>query len=409
MRLQNKHIVVGITGGIAAYKSASLVRLLVKEGAEVQVVMTPAAKEFITPLTLATLSQHAVVSDFFDRRDGSWHSHVTLGTWADLMIIAPATASTIGKMAHGIADNILVTTYLAMRAPVLIAPAMDLDMWSHPTTARNLEILAQDGVAQALPAEGFLASGLTGRGRMQEPEEILEQAVAMLTAKAEKLPLAGECVTITAGPTYEPIDDVRFIGNHSSGLMGISLAEAFAQQGAEVHLVLGPTHLRPTNSHIVVHSVMTAEEMLAAAEETFGRSSVAVFAAAVADYRPEERVQGKIKKERRGGEQMQLTLTQNPDIAATLGAKRRAGQYLVGFALETSVDTSAAEGKLCSKHLDAIVLNSTSDAGAGFGVSTNKVLILDKAGARCDLPLESKAVVAGQIVDFVLKHRTQLV
>ena len=282
-------------------------------------------------------------------------------------------------------------------------------MWSHPTTARNLEILAQDGVAQALPAEGFLASGLTGRGRMQEPEEILEQAVAMLTAKAEKLPLAGECVTITAGPTYEPIDDVRFIGNHSSGLMGISLAEALARQGAEVHLVLGPTHLRPTNPQIVVHPVMTAEEMLAAAQETFGRSSIAIFAAAVADYRPEERVSGKIKKERRGGEQMQLTLTQNPDIAATLGAQRRAGQYLVGFALETSVDTAAAESKLHNKHLDAIVLNSTSDAGAGFGVPTNKVLILDKAGTRCDLPLESKAVVAEQIVDFVLKHRTQLV
>lgn len=408
MRLQDKHIVVGITGGIAAYKSASLVRLLIKEGAEVQVVMTPAAKEFITPLTLATLSQHAVVSDFFDRRDGSWHSHVTLGTWADLMIIAPATASTIGKMAHGVADNILVTTYLAMRAPVLIAPAMDLDMWEHPTTARNLEQLARDGVRQALPAAGFLASGLMGRGRMQEPEEILEQAVEMLTSTVES-PLQGECVTITAGPTYEPIDDVRFVGNHSSGLMGISLAEACAKLGAEVHLILGPTHLRPTDSHIVVHPVMTAEEMLAAAEESFARSSVAIFAAAVADYRPQERVHGKIKKERHGGEQMQLSLTQNPDIAATLGAARRAGQYLVGFALETSVDLQAAEGKLQQKHLDAIVLNSTSDAGAGFGVPTNKVLVLDKAGAQLDLPLESKAVVAEQIVDFVLKHRTVLV
>lgn len=408
MRLQDKHIVVGITGGIAAYKSASLVRLLIKEGAEVQVVMTPAAKEFITPLTLATLSQHAVVSDFFDRRDGSWHSHVTLGTWADLMIIAPATASTIAKMAHGVADNILVTTYLAMRAPVLIAPAMDLDMWEHPTTARNLEQLARDGVRQALPAAGFLASGLMGRGRMQEPEEVLEQAVEMLTSTVES-PLQGECVTITAGPTYEPIDDVRFIGNHSSGLMGISLAEACAKLGAEVHLILGSTHLRPTDSRIVVHPVMTAEEMLAAAEESFARSSVAIFAAAVADYRPQERVQGKIKKERRGGEQMQLTLTQNPDIAATLGATRRAGQYLVGFALETSVDLQAAEGKLQQKHLDAIVLNSTNDAGAGFGVPTNKVLVLDKAGAQLDLPLESKAVVAEQIVDFVLKHRTVLV
>lgn len=408
MRLQDKHIVVGITGGIAAYKSATLVRLLIKEGAEVQVVMTPAAKEFITPLTLATLSQHAVVSDFFDRRDGSWHSHVTLGTWADLMIIAPATASTIAKMAHGVADNILVTTYLAMRAPVLIAPAMDLDMWGHPTTARNLKQLARDGVRQALPVAGFLASGLMGRGRMQEPEEILEQAVEMLTA-TEEMPLQGECVTITAGPTYEPIDDVRFIGNQSSGLMGISLAEACAKLGAEVHLVLGPTHLRPAESRIVVHPVTTAEEMLATAKESFARSSVAIFAAAVADYRPQERVQGKIKKERCRGEQMQLTLTQTPDIAATLGATRRAGQYLVGFALETSVDLQAAEGKLQQKHLDAIVLNSTSDAGAGFGVPTNKVLVLDKAGVQLDLPLESKAVVAEQIVDFVLKHRTQLV
>ena len=408
MRLKGKHIVVGITGGIAAYKSASLVRLLIKEGAEVQVIMTPAAKEFITPLTLATLSQHAVVSDFFDRRDGSWHSHVNLGIWADLMIIAPATADFIAKMAHGVADNILVTTYLAMRAPVLIAPAMDLDMWSHPTTARNLQLLKEDCVWQALPVDGFLASGLEGRGRMREPEEILTQAVGILDTFDAK-PLAQECVTITAGPTCEPIDDVRFIGNHSSGLMGISLAEVCAKRGAEVHLVLGPTHLRPKDQRVVVHSVASAQEMLAEAEETFERSSIAIFAAAVADYRPQERIHGKIKKECSGGEQIQLTLIQNPDIAATLGENRHKGQYLVGFALETSVDLHAAESKLSKKHLDAIVLNSMNDPGAGFGVTTNKVLILDKEGRQLDLPLESKPAVAEQIVDFIMQHRTQLV
>lgn len=406
-RLAGKHIVLGITGGIAAYKSAALCRLLVKEGAEVQVVMTAAAREFITPLTMSTLSQHPVVLDFFDRRDGSWHSHVALGTWADLMIIAPATAATIGKMAHGIADNMLVTTYLAMRAPVLLAPAMDLDMWTHPTTARNLSILAEDGVHQILPAEGFLASGLSGRGRMQEPEQIVDEAVRILHGTAD-LSLQGETVLITAGPTHEPIDDVRFIGNRSSGLMGICLAKAFADRGATVHLVLGPTHLSVQHPRISISAVETAEEMLRVSEPLFERASIAIFAAAVADYRPATRTEGKIKKEAHTTAPT-LPLALNPDIAATLGATRRPGQYLVGFALETSVDRSAAIGKLQRKNLDAVVLNSIGDAGAGFGTPTNKVLIIDSRQHEVDLPLRSKEEVAEGIACFVVEHRSQLV
>ena len=392
--LKGKHIILGITGSIAAYKAAYLIRGLVKRGAEVQVVITPAGKEFITPLTLATLSSHPVISEFFSNRDGTWNSHVDLGLWADAMLIAPATASTIGKMANGIADNMLVTTYLSCKAPVFVAPAMDLDMFAHPTMRRNLERLRSFGNRIIEPAEGELASHLVGKGRMEEPDRIIEVLSDFFETRKD---LAGKKVLITAGPTYERLDPVRFIGNYSSGKMGFALAEVCAERGAEVTLVAGPVALGISNPAIRRIDVESAEEMYQAAREAFPGSDAAILCAAVADYRPEQVAERKIKREEKG--EMTLRLVPNQDIAASLGAMKREGQILVGFALETDDGVSHAESKLRRKNLDFIVLNSLRDPGAGFRCDTNKIAILDNAGTRTSFPLKSKREVASDIVD----------
>ena len=333
MSLQGKHIVLGITGSIAAYKSATLIRLLIKMGAEVQVVITPSGKEFITPLTLSTLTQKPVVSEFFDRRDGSWHSHVSLGLWADLMLIAPASAATLAKMVTGVADNMLLTTYLSMKAPVWVAPAMDLDMYRHPATQSNLQTLRERGLHVVEPGDGFLASGLEGKGRMEEPEQIAQAVAQHFEAEAQgckENSLAGMEVLITAGPTYEPIDAVRFIGNYSSGRMGYALAAECARRGARVHLVSGPSSL-PDPQGVHVERVSTACEMLAACQKVANSCRIAIFSAAVADYRPEHKAEGKMKRESTGTS-MSLSLVKNPDIAATLGAEKKEKQIMVGFA-----------------------------------------------------------------------------
>lgn len=392
--LKGKHIILGITGSIAAYKAAYLIRGLVKRGAEVQVVITPAGKEFITPLTLATLSSHPVISEFFSNRDGTWNSHVDLGLWADAMLIAPATASTIGKMANGIADNMLVTTYLSCKAPVFVAPAMDLDMFAHPTMRRNLERLRSFGNRIIEPAEGELASHLVGKGRMEEPDRIIEVLSDFFETRKD---LAGKKVLITAGPTYERLDPVRFIGNYSSGKMGFALAEVCAERGAEVTLVAGPVALGISNPAIRRIDVESAEEMYQAAREAFPDSDAAILCAAVADYRPEQVAERKIKREEKG--KMTLRLVPNQDIAASLGAMKREGQILVGFALETDDEVSHAESKLRRKNLDFIVLNSLRDPGAGFRCDTNKIAILDNVGTRTSFPLKSKREVASDIVD----------
>ena len=390
--MKGKHIVLGITGSIAAYKACQLVRLLVKEGAEVQAVMTPAAKEFVSPLTLATLTQKPVVSEFFDRRDGSWHSHVDLGRWADLMLIAPATASTLAKMATGVADNMLVTTYLSMKAPVMVAPAMDLDMFAHPATQENLATLRRRGVIVVEPATGQLASGLEGKGRMEEPENIA-QAAAAFFARSGKL--AGKRVLITAGPTYEKLDPVRFIGNFSTGKMGFALAEACAARGASVELVAGPVALTARSPRIRRTDVVSAGEMLRAAEEIFPGVDAAILCAAVADFTPEREAAEKIQ---RGADGLTLSLRPTADIAARLGEMRRKGQVLAGFALETCDEAAHAREKLLRKHLDFIVLNSLRDEGAGFGHDTNKISIITADGQR-DFPLKSKREAADDITD----------
>ena len=328
--LQGKHIVLGISGSIAAYKAAVLTRLFIREGAEVQIVITPAGKEFITPITLSALSSRPVISEFFSGRDGTWNSHVDIGLWADAMVIAPATAATIGKMAHGIADNMLLTTYLSMKAPVFVAPAMDLDMFAHPTTTENLDLLARRGNFIIEPQSGFLASHLVGKGRMEEPERII---AALEDFFSSELDYQGKRIVLTAGPTHEAIDPVRFIGNHSTGRMGIALANEFHRRGAEVHLVLGPSNLHPTQG-VQVHNVTTAEEMLDATEALIDDADIAIFAAAVADYRPSVRYTDKIKRE--GQEFLELELIRNPDIAALLGARKRVDQFFVGFALEST-------------------------------------------------------------------------
>lgn len=390
--LKGKHIVVGITGSIAAYKACTLIRTFIKKGAEVQVVITPAGKEFITPVTLSTLTSKPVVSEFFSRRDGSWHSHVDLGLWADAMVIAPATASTIGKMAHGIADNMLLTTYLSMKAPVFIAPAMDLDMYAHPATQHNLDIIRSFGNHIIEPAEGELASHLTGKGRMEEPERIAEIIEAFFTARQD---LDGKHVLITAGPTYERIDPVRFIGNYSSGKMGFALAEECAARGARVTLVAGPVQMQAHHPAIQRVNVETAAEMLKASLEAFSSADAAILCAAVADFTPDQAASSKIKRER--GEQT-LHLIPTQDIAATLGAAKRPGQRVVGFALETDNEESHAREKLVRKHLDFIVLNSLRDAGAGFRCDTNKVTILS-AQEEKKYPLKTKSEVAKDIID----------
>ena len=392
--LKGKHIVVGITGSIAAYKACTLIRTFIKKGAEVQVVITPAGKEFITPVTLSTLTSKPVVSEFFSRRDGSWHSHVDLGLWADAMVIAPATASTIGKMAHGIADNMLLTTYLSMKAPVFIAPAMDLDMYAHPATQHNLDIIRSFGNHIIEPAEGELASHLTGKGRMEEPERIAEIIEAFFTTKQD---LDGKHVLITAGPTYERIDPVRFIGNYSSGKMGFALAEECAARGARVTLVAGPVQMQAHHPAIQRVNVETAAEMLKASLEAFSSADAAILCAAVADFTPDQAASSKIKRER--GEQT-LHLIPTQDIAATLGAAKRPGQRVVGFALETDNEESHAREKLVRKHLDFIVLNSLRDAGAGFRCDTNKVTILSAQEVK-KYPLKTKSEVAKDIIDML--------
>lgn len=390
--LKGKHIVLGVTGSIAAYKSCLIARLLVKAGAEVQVVMTPAAKEFVTPLTLATLTKKGVVSEFFDRRDGSWNSHVSLGLWADAMLVAPATAATIAKFANGIADNMLVTTYLSMRAPVFLAPAMDMDMFAHPATQSNLEKLKANGDRIINPESGELASGLDGKGRMEEPDKI----VGCLESFFFKIQdLAGKRILITAGPTYEKIDPVRFIGNYSSGKMGYALAEECAMRGGEVVLVSGPVSLKIENAKVEVVNVESAEEMYSAAVSHFKDCNAAILCAAVADFTPLLSADTKIKREK-GNVTLQLVPTH--DIAAELGKMKRNGQRLVGFALETDNERSNAMHKLEKKNLDFIVLNSLKDKGAGFAVDTNKISVITRTSAK-EYSLKPKKEVARDIID----------
>ena len=388
---------LGITGSIAAYKACLLVRLLIRQGAEVQVVMTPAGKEFVTPLTLSTLTGKPVVSEFFDRRDGSWHSHVDLGLWADAMVIAPATAATIGKMAHGVADNMLLTTYLSMKAPVFVAPAMDLDMYAHPATQTNLHTLRAYGNHIIEPGTGHLASNLEGKGRMEEPEQIVQCLARHFEGRQE---LAGKTVLVTAGPTYEKIDPVRFIGNYSSGKMGLALAEECARRGAHVELVMGPSHLQTAQTGIVRTDVVSAGEMYEQATTRFAQADVAILCAAVADFTPESCAPQKIK---RGKDDMVIRLKPTQDIAKALGTMKRQGQRLVGFALETNDEEHNAERKLREKGLDFIVLNSLADSGAGFGVDTNKITIIDHDGQRTAYPLKAKCQVAQDIVDHLVR------
>ncbi len=388
--LSGKHIVLGVTGSIAAYKAAYLVRLLIKKGAEVQVVMTAAAKEFITPLTLSTLTRKPVVSEFFDRRDGSWNSHVDLGQWADAMLIAPCTASTLGKMASGVADNMLATTYFSMKAPVFIAPAMDLDMYRHPVTQRNIETLRAIGNIFIEPASGELASQLIGKGRMQEPEVIVAALEEYFQTQSQ---LSKKKILITAGPTFEQIDPVRFIGNNSTGKMGFALAEECAARGADVTLIAGPVNLKTVHSGIKRIDVRSAQQMYEAAMEHFPDADAAILCAAVADYTPAVVADNKIKRK---GE-MTLTLKPTQDIAAALGAIKRPDQRMVGFALETNNEFSNAQDKLERKNLDFIVLNSLRDEGAGFGYDTNKVTLIDRKESQ-PLPLQSKKDVAKAII-----------
>ena len=404
MTLDGKHILVGVCGGIAAYKTASLVRLLVKNGAEVKVVMTPSAKEFITPLTLATLSGNAIISDFFTANTGEWHSHVALGLWADLMVVAPATAASLGKMANGIADNMLVTTYLSMKAPVMLAPSMDLDMYAHPSTRRNLQTLRSYGNIIVEPEAGFLASGLIGKGRMAEPEEIYERIADHFRSSDD---LKGKKILITSGPTHEKIDPVRYIGNYSSGKMGSALARECARRGAKVVMVTGPSAVVPRHPSIEVIPVTNARQMYAESMRVFAEpdTNAAILAAAVADSAPAIMHPTKIKREKTGA--MEIKLVPNPDIAAALGKSRRPGQMLVGFALETDHAEANAADKLRRKGLDWIVLNSMANPKAGFGVDTNQVSILGADGSKREYPAKTKDEVARDIIVLTLGCKTE--
>lgn len=438
--LSGKHIVLGITGSIAAYKSCLIIRALVKRGAEVQVVITPAGKEFITPITLSALSRHPVISDFFSQRDGTWHSHVDLGLWADAMLIAPCTASSLGKMAHGVADNMLVTTYLSMKAPVFIAPAMDLDMYQHPSTQANINTLKGYGNRFVEPTSGFLASGLEGKGRMQEPDLIVEELehffadplkdmtqegaqgqeettqkdtldqeettqkgaqdqerMTQETAQKEKmLPLAGKRILITAGPTYERIDPVRFIGNFSSGKTGFSIAEECRRRGAEVTLVAGPTALQ-CDAAIRRVNVESAQEMYEACLPVFDTADAAILSAAVADFTPEQKAESKIKRE---ADDLVLRLRPTHDIAKTLGQRKRPGQRLVCFALETNDEEANARGKLERKNADFVVLNSTRIPGTTFNADDNQIAVVTREGVR-SYPKKSKQEMASDIIDVL--------
>ena len=394
--LKGKKIVLGITGSIAAYKSCLIIRELIKAGAEVQVVITPAGKEFITPITLSALTQKPVISDFFSQRDGTWHSHVALGLWADAMLIAPCTASTLGKMANGIADNMLITTYLSMKAPVFIAPAMDLDMYQHPTTQQNIERLKSFGNHIIEPASGFLASGLEGKGRMEEPERIVDFVDNVLSRKEEeRCEMSGKRILITAGPTYEKIDPVRFIGNYSSGKMGFALAEECADRGAEVTLIAGPVALKTTHPNIRRIDVESCEDMYQAATQVFPQQDAAILCAAVADFRPEHATDQKIK---RGKDDLVIRLKPTYDIAAELGHMKSEHQVLVGFALETNNEEANAQRKLEKKNLDFIVLNSLQNKGTCFQSDENQISIISRDG-RQDYERKPKQDVASDIVD----------
>ena len=392
--LKGKKIVLGITGSIAAYKSCLIIRALVKQGAEVQVVITPAGKEFITPITLSALTHKPVVSEFFSQRDGTWNSHVDLGLWADAMLIAPATASTIGKMANGIADNMLITTYLSMKAPVFVAPAMDLDMYAHPSTQKNLETLKQYGNHIIEPQSGFLASGLEGKGRMEEPENIVKALDSFFEAAAQQSPLSKKKILITAGPTYEKIDPVRFIGNYSSGKMGFALAAECARRGAEVTLVAGPVGL-PTPDGVKRIDVESCQEMFEASVDAFPQMDAAILCAAVADFRPEQTATQKIKREK---DDLVIRLQPTHDIAAHLGQMKTGSQRLVGFALETNDEEVNAQKKLKKKNFDFIVLNSTRNKGTTFRSDDNQISIISESGQK-DYEKKPKTEVARDIID----------
>lgn len=391
--LKGKNIIVGISGSIAAYKACMLIRGLIKKGAEVQVVITPSGKEFITPITLSALTSKPVISEFFSQRDGSWNSHVDLGLWADAMVIAPATAATIGKMANGVADNMLITTYLSAKSQVFVAPAMDLDMFAHPSTHRNLDVLRSYGNIIIEPGSGELASHLVGKGRMEEPENIVQVLEDYFASKED---LAGKKVMITAGPTYEKLDPVRFIGNFSSGKMGFAIAEACAERGAEVTLVAGPVSLKTNHPNIHRIDVVSAQEMHDVAVSHFEATDIAILSAAVADYTPDTVADQKMK--RKSGVDLMLNLKPTKDIAAELGKLKKSNQRIVGFALETCDELEHARQKLQKKNFDFIVLNSLQDKGAGFQHDTNKITIVD-ATEKVEFPLKSKIEVAKDIVD----------
>ena len=396
--LAGKHVLLGITGSIAAYKAAYIVRMLVKEGAEVKVLMTVAAKQFITPLTMATLSRNPILTEFFDPENGQWNSHVSLGMWADVFLIAPAPANTLAKMASGVADNLLLTTYLSARCPVMAAPAMDLDMYAHPATQEALRILSSRGVEIVEAASGELASGLDGKGRMEDPETIVDR-VRVLLGRRESL--RGRRALVTSGPTREAIDPVRFISNHSSGKMASAIAVELARRGADVTVVSGPAPVRPSCAGVSVVDVTSAGEMYSAALEEYGRGcDITVLCAAVADFTPAAPSGSKIKK---NGESMMLELVPTRDIAAAIGERRRPGEVVVGFALETDNAHDNAQDKLRRKNMDMIVLNSMRDPGAGFGVDTNRVTLFFRDGGSEELPLESKTAVASDIVDRIEK------
>lgn len=396
--LKGKKIVLGITGSIAAYKACLLIRQLIKRGAEVQVIITPAGKEFITPITLSALTHKPVISEFFSQRDGTWNSHVDLGLWADAMVVAPCTASTLGKMAHGIADNMLITTYLSMKAPVFIAPAMDLDMYRHPSTQANMKTLLSYGNHIIEPESGFLASGLEGKGRMEEPEVIADRLDQFFSENSQPSPIAGKKVVITAGPTYEKIDPVRFIGNYSSGKMGFAIAEECLRRGADVTLVAGPVSLT-CSSGIRRLDVESCQDMYDAATSEFADADVAILAAAVADFRPALVADRKIK---RGKDDMVITLCPTHDIAAALGASKKAGQTLVAFALETNDEEANAMRKLEKKNADFVVLNSLRNEGTCFRTDQNQIEIVSRDG-KTSYEKKSKADTASDIVDYLEK------
>jgi phosphopantothenoylcysteine decarboxylase / phosphopantothenate---cysteine ligase len=397
--MQNKRVLLGVTGGIAAYKIASLVRLLIKAGAEVRCIMTPASCDFITPLTLSTLSKNEVILDFWDEKTGEWANHVDLGMWPDVFLIAPLTASSMSKMIHGQSDNVLLATYLSAKCPVIVAPAMDLDMYQHPSTKENLLALAAHKVEIIPPNTGELASGLVGEGRMAEPEEILEYLKSFFNRQEE---FVGQKVLITAGPTYEAIDPVRFIGNHSSGKMGIAIADAFLKRGAHVTLVLGPSQENLIHPNLKLMRVVSAQNMLEAVQQEWKSMDIGVFSAAVADYRPKEVAKQKIKKK---ADDMQIDLVKNPDILLWAGENKGADQILVGFALETENEEVNAQGKLEKKNLDIIVLNSLNDSGAGFAHDTNKITIFDKDNKSKDFELTSKNEVAQNILEYIKNYK----